>query len=64
MSRSGKVETSGWIQGVTKIMNMKLIDVLVKSYSNGTILVTEKPNNYPKVANCTYDLFLLQGMIT
>nr|WP_026681320.1 hypothetical protein [Priestia megaterium] len=54
LSRSGKVETGGWIHGVTKIMNMKLIDVLMKSYSNGTIVITEKPDNYPKVANCTY----------
>lgn len=53
-SMAGDVDQSNWIFGVIKIMKLKLEDVIIQKRKSGVMIVTEKPDHYPKVANCTF----------
>lgn len=48
----GNIPQNDLEYGVNKIMKLDLIDVLIDVRDSGVIVITEKPESYPRIAYC------------
>lgn len=48
------VKENDWIIGIKKIMNLSLLDVQLSISPKGLVVITERTDDLPRIADCTW----------